>query len=115
MEKEIVMYSRTYGCPFVSLAKRVLDDYGLHFREIYIDEDIQARERVLNWTGFLSVPTIIVTQVGSDLPMRPPVYLEIGSSPRGVHRGTMITEPNDEQLLAWLQDNGFLETVDSLD
>jgi len=115
VKKELVMYSRTYGCPFVSLAKHILDDYGVAFREIYINEDAEARERVLDWTGFLSVPTIIVAAEGSDLPLSPPAYLEVGTSPRGVDRGSMITEPNNVELLAWLQHHDFIQSIETLE
>ena len=69
---ELVMYSRTFGCPFISVAKRVLSDYALAYREIYIDKDMAARARVQDWTGFLSVPTLVVAEAGSDLPYAPP-------------------------------------------
>lgn len=112
MNKELVMYSRTYGCPFVSLAKRVFDDYAVTYREVYIDQDMDARQRVLDWTGFLSVPTLVVAYTGSDFPITPPSHLESGASPRGIHRGDMITEPNTEQLLHWLLEHGFIHTIE---
>jgi glutaredoxin len=79
---EIVMYSRTTSCPFVTLAKRVLDDNGLPYREIYIDRDDEAKKRVLEWTGFLAVPTIVVAWTGDQTPISAPDYLERGRSPR---------------------------------
>jgi glutaredoxin len=106
------MYSRSYGCPFISLAKRVLSDHNVSYREIMIDKDATAKQRVLDWTGFLSVPTIIVAANGDDLPIEPPVPLPTGNSPRGVDRGTMITEPNIEELLTFLKRHGFVEEVD---
>lgn len=112
MDKELVMYTRTYGCPFVSLAKHVLNDYGVLYREIYIDQDMDARQRVLDWTGFLSVPTMIVAHIGQDFPITPPTPINAGSSPRGIHRGTMITEPNQEQLLEWLLGHGFIHNIE---
>ena len=51
---ELVMYSRSSSCPFVSLAKRVLDDYHVPYREIYIDQDSErppARPG-LDWISF---------------------------------------------------------------
>ena len=115
VKKELVMYSRSYGCPFVSLAKRILNDYGVTFRELYIDEDTEARKRVLDWTGFLSVPTIIIAAEDSNLPLNPPAYLEVGTSPRGIDRGSMITEPNDVELLAWLQRHDFIQSIETLE
>lgn len=109
MPKELIMYSRTWGCPFMTLAKKVLADYSVPYREIFIDTDKQARERVLEWTGFLSVPTLVAAQPGDVLPYEPPSPLERGRSPRGINRGTIITEPNIDQLLAWLVEQGFVE------
>ncbi|MBN8620868.1 MAG: glutaredoxin family protein [Anaerolineae bacterium] len=111
MTRELVMYSRTVGCPFITVAKRVLDDYALPYREVFIDKDMEARERVLEWTGFLSVPTLVVAEAGSVLPYEAPAYLAPGASPRGINRGAMITEANIEQLSAWLVQHGFIENV----
>ena len=69
MGYELVMYSRTRACPYVRAAKRVLERENVPYREIYIDEDSQAEQRVVDWTGFKSVPTIIVALPGEDLPL----------------------------------------------
>ncbi len=106
------MYSRSMGCAFITTAKQVLDDYGLPYREILIDRDEPARQRVLQWTGFLSVPTLVIADPGTDLPYRDPLPLPAGASPRGVHRGSMITEPSADQLAAWLAENGFIQESD---
>ncbi len=108
MAKEIVMYSRTTSCPFVTTAKRVLNDHALDYREIYIDKDDSARQRVLEWTGFLSVPTIIVAEQGENLPSENPSSLARGASPRGIDRGIMITEPSFDDLSRWLHKHGFI-------
>ncbi len=105
------MYSRSTGCPFVTVAKRVLNDYGIPYREIYIDQDPEAKNRVLAWTGFLSVPTLVVTQPGHDLPISEPSFLERGRSPRGIDRGAMITEPNADDLSRWLLKHGFIKEL----
>jgi glutaredoxin len=108
MPREIVMYTRTLGCPFISVAKRVLNDHALPYRELFIDRDTTARQRVLDWTGFLSVPTLVIAEAGDDLPYEAPAFLPQGSTPRGVNRGSMITEPNIDQLTNWLQQYGFI-------
>lgn len=107
MTRELVMYSRTSGCPFISIAKRVLDAADIPYRELMIDQNEQWEARVLEWTGFLSVPTIIIADAGSELPIETPSYLERGATPRGVDRGAMITEANEEQLSAWLEKHGY--------
>lgn len=113
-KKKLVMYSRTYGCPFITLAKRVLADHALAYDEIMIDKDSDARQRVVDWTGFPSVPTLVVAPIGSSLPISPPTPLAPGSSPRGIDRGTMITEPNMAELTRWLVRHGFVPEGDGL-
>jgi glutaredoxin len=114
MTKQLVMYSRTTGCPFITVAKRVLDDHALSYHEIFIDKDMEARRRVLEWTGFLSVPTLVVAEAGEVLPYQTPPSLPVGSSPRGINRGSMITEGNIEQLEIWLAENGFINSSDGI-
>ena len=108
MDYEIVMYSRYTPCPFVRTAKRVLDREHIPYREIYIDQDSAAEQRVIQWTGFKSVPTIIVARLGEDLPYQEPAPL-LTDSPRGVDRGTMITEPGEVTLETWLRKHGFVK------
>src|SRR5436190_2028637 len=100
---ELVMYSRTSPCPFVSLAKRILEREAVPYRELYIDQERTFENRVLEWTGFLSVPTLIIANPGEDLPISPPTPLSPGASPRGIDRGPMLTEPAEEQLIDWLR------------
>ena len=108
-EYELVMYSRTQGCPYTRIAKRTLERRGVPYREIYIDRDAEAARRVEAWTGFRSVPTLVVARPGEDVPYEPPAPLPEGASPKGVDRGTMITEPLAGQLLAWLRKHGFID------
>ena len=46
MSRTLFLYSRSFGCPMVTLAQRVLADYGVPYREIHIDRDPQARQRL---------------------------------------------------------------------
>lgn len=110
----LIMYSRTTGCPFVTLAKRVLNDYGVTYDEVMIDKDDSARARVVAWTGFLSVPTLVVSFGQEVDPCQPPSSLPRGASPRGIDRGAMITEPSIEQLTRWLLKHRLIQP-DALD
>ncbi len=109
MGYELVMYSRTRACPYVRAAKRVLERVNVAYREIYIDEDSEAERRVEEWTGFRSVPTIIVANPGEDYPYEPPAPLPPGASPKGVDRGSMITEPGEMVFEDWLRKHGFIK------
>ncbi len=108
MERELVMYVRTAGCPYVSIARSVLKRLEVPCREVNIDRDPAARQRLLDWTGYLSVPTLIAALPGQDLPLSEPTPLPPDRSPRGIDRGALITEPNAEQLADWLLKQGFL-------
>lgn len=107
--KELVMYSRTTGCPFVTTAKRVLSEEQVPYREIFIDQDAAAKQRVIDWTGFLSVPTLVVAAAGEDLPLGEVAPLARGASPRGVDRGPMLTEASSSELRLWLLKHGFID------
>lgn len=107
-DKELVMYSRSYGCPFVTTAKNVLNQYDVPYREIMIDKDESAKQRVLDWTGFLSVPTMIIANSGEDLPYTDVIPLEKGTSPRGIDRGAMLTEASSEQVEDWLRKHDLI-------
>ncbi|MCU0475992.1 MAG: glutaredoxin [Anaerolineae bacterium] len=107
----LVFITRTFGCPMATLARRVLDDYGVPFREVFYDTDPVWRERLLAWTGFLSVPTLFMADPATDpdAPIETPAPLEAGASPRGIDRGAMVTEPFEDELLAWLRKFGLVE------
>jgi glutaredoxin len=109
MTYELVMYTRG-GCAMVGLAKRVLNDYHVPYREIAIDRDDTARQWVMNTTGFLSVPTLVVAHTGDNMPFEAPLPIARGSSPRGINRGSIITEPSMSQLIGWLEQHGFIES-----
>jgi glutaredoxin len=111
--REIVMYSRSFGCPYVSVAKRVFADFALPYREIMIDRNPNARARVIEWTGFQSVPTLVIAEAGSEFPFEKPAPLPAGASPRGINRGSMITEPGSAELKAWLIQHGFVTAEDA--
>lgn len=109
--KELVMYSRTLGCPYISIAKKTLSEYNVSYRELFIDKDDTARQYVLDTTGFLSVPTLVIANRGEELPYHPPTHLDKGQSPRGINRGTVITEANRQQLIDWLKQHSFIEDL----
>ena len=110
-EKQLVMYSRTYGCPFVNIAKKVLNAYDVDYVEIFIDHNEEDRQRVVEWTGFESVPTLVVANKGDLLPAEEPSPLAEGRSPRGIDRGSMLTEPSGPQLKQWLERHELLKPL----
>ena len=109
--RELVMYSRSTPCPFVSTARSVLKKLNIPYRELLIDQDELYEKRVVTWTGFMSVPTLIIANIGEDLPYEEPAFLPKGNTPRGVDRGSMLTEPDEPQLTNWLVRQGLLTQV----
>ena len=107
-DHELVMYSRRTPCPYIRTAKRVLERESITYREIFIDDDPVAEQRVIDWTGFKSVPTLVVAPLGEDLPYAEPDPLPDGASPKGLDRGSMITEPGEIRLESWLHKHGFM-------
>jgi glutaredoxin len=97
-------------CPFITTAKRVLEREAVPYHELFIDRDKTYETRVLDWTGFLSVPTLVIAEEGDLLPYEPPAPLAKGTSPRGVNRGSMITEANEEELMAWLRQHNLIQS-----
>lgn len=109
MTDTLVFINRTSGCPLATLAHRVLTDYDVPFTELHYDTDAAVRERLIAWTGFLSVPTLyIAADADLNQPVTPPDFLEAGASPRGIDRGSMLTEPSADQLVSWLRKHGLI-------
>ena len=107
-KRELIVYGRSTYCPYLDTAHNVLAEYHVPYRELMIDQDDDAATRVIGWTGFRSVPTILVADQGQDVPYEEPLPLERGLSPRGIDRGSMITEASEDELIPWLKRHGFI-------
>jgi hypothetical protein len=92
----------------VERARRVFRELRIPYREIDIEADEEAAAKVKGWTGFYSVPTIVIAEGEGLDPALPILPLPEGASPRGVDRGGMITEPRADQLVSFLRHHGFL-------
>lgn len=102
-DHRLVMYTRSaFMCPYVRIAERVFKKYNIEVATVDIDQDAEAKQRVIDWTGFLSVPTLVIAAPDSIMPLEEPEPLSKGRSPRGIDRGYMITEPSAKQLETWL-------------
>lgn len=108
MDKELIVYGRTFPCPDLMRSQRFLNNKQISYRMIHIDQDEEAGARVEEWVGHRSVPTIVVARKGDVLPIEPPAPLPSGRSARSFDRGTVITEPSDEALHNFLQRHGLL-------
>ena len=109
MDKQLVIYTRSTHCSDVARVRRDLQEWGIPFREVNIDQDAAAAKRLEEWTGFLSVPTVLIADGNSNEPYQEPAGLSLDQNPRNFDRGCMISEPATANLRAFLAHNGFLE------
>jgi len=107
MPTELVLYISPW-CGNSRAAQAALTEWRVPYRTIDIKEDMEAARRVRAWTGFESVPTIVIAEEGGLEPCQAPAPLPPGASPRGIDRGHILTEPSHQQLEAWLIKHGFL-------
>ena len=52
----------TLFCPYCVMAKRLLDDKGVRYEEIRVDQDPGLRQEMMRITGRRTVPQIFVGQ-----------------------------------------------------
>jgi len=107
MTRQVVVYMSPW-CSSSSDTQRALKEWEVPATFINIREDREAAARVRGWVGFESVPTVIIAEEGSVEPFEAPADLAAGKSPRGVDRGSMITEATRVQLRSWLVKHGIL-------
>ena len=107
MGKQVIVYMSPW-CYTSQDTQNALKEWGVPATFINIKEDKDAAARVRGWVGFESVPTVILAEADSLLPYEPPASLASGASPRGIDRGSMITEASRVQLKAWLTRHGVL-------
>ena len=107
MSKRVVVYMSPW-CGTSLDTQRALNEWGLSATFINIKEDRAAAMRVKKWVGFESVPTVILAEGDSIEPCEAPASMPSGASPRGVDRGSMITEASRIPLRAWLVKHGLL-------
>jgi glutaredoxin len=107
MIKRVVVYMSPW-CYTSKDTQSALNEWAVPATFINIKEDHAAAARVRGWVGYESVPTIVIAEGDSVEPFEPPAPLVSGSSPRGVDRGSLITEATRNQLRTWLVKHNLL-------
>jgi glutaredoxin len=108
MNKELIIFGRTYPCPDLMRTQRFLKANDISYRQINIDEDETALQIVERWVGHHSVPTVVVARAGDVHPIVDPEPVPSGRSTRSYDRGSMITEPSDDALRGFLRRHGLV-------
>lgn len=81
---------------------------GIEYVDIHRHE--WAYDRVVQWTGHASVPTLVIAADDGLDPIEEPAPVEPGQRVRAYDRGTMLTEPNPGQIADFLRRNGITVT-----
>jgi glutaredoxin len=110
MSKQVVVYMSPW-CYNSKDTQQAFSEWQVPARFINIKDDRAAAARVKGWVGFESVPTVLIAEGEGVEPFEPPAPLAQGASPRGVDRGSMITEANRTQLREWLVKHGMLSAA----
>lgn len=104
----LVVYGSSIPCPDMARFQWWLqrnEVAAIEFVDIHREE--WAYDRVIEWVGHASVPTLVIASDDDLDPIEPPTPLEHGQRVRGFDRGTMLTEPNPGQIEGFLQRNGI--------
>lgn len=108
-DTELIVHVRGGFCPDINRARRLLERWSVPFREINVKHDAKAKQRCQEWNHCLAMPVIVVARPGEDAPIEPPAPLAMGTSPRDVDRGSMISEASKAGLRTFLERHGLLE------
>ena len=101
------MYTRERTCGDQQLVRICLQEYGVRAFEINISREPDAAQTMLELTGCLSVPTLVVVDE-NDNPIEPPHPVDPDLSVRNVDRGSLISEPSRDGLRKFLVKHGLL-------
>ena len=103
----LVVYGRSSFCPDMMRWEHWLKRNPVQHVAFDIDSDREALAKVVGWTGHQSVPTLVIAPDDGVDPIEEPSALPPGRGPRGVDRGTMLTEPNPGQVEEFLDRHGI--------
>lgn len=104
---DLVIYGRAYLCPDLVKVKNWLHVWNVPYRQVQTDLDEEMAYRLDNWLGMRTVPTLVVARYGEVDPITPPDDVNLKTL-RGADRGTMLHEPDEPTLRAFLERHGFI-------
>ena len=107
----LIVYGSSVPCPDMARFAWWLERHDVPDL-VYVDihQERWAYERVVEWTGHASVPTLVIAEDDSLDPISEPIPLTQVQRVRAFDRGTMLTEPNPQQIAGFLERNGVAVT-----
>ena len=107
----LVVYGSSVPCPDMARFAWWLQRHDVpDLVFIDIHQERWAYDRVVEWTGHASVPTLVIASDDSLDPVEEPAPIGSGQRVRALDRGTMVTEPNPQQIAEFLFRNGVRVT-----
>lgn len=104
---DLVVYGRTTFCPDLLESLQWLRAWNVPYRQLNVDMEETAAFRLDQWLGTRTIPTFVVAPYGSGDPITPPTDANL-SHLRNTDRGSILHEPEEATLHAFLIRNGFL-------
>lgn len=104
---DLVIYGKTTFCPDLENTRRWLHSWRVPYRQISYDLDEQAALRLDSWLGSRTVPTLVIANYGEVTPIHPPLDADLKHL-RNTDRGSILHEPEEATLRAFLVRHGFL-------
>ena len=102
----LVVYVRSGLCPDTWRWHRWLNEHPVEHVEVDITADAAAQARLRSWTGHEPVPTLVIAGDDGLEPIAEPEPLA-GRRVRACDRGTLISEPNPDQIAPFLARHGI--------
>ncbi len=104
---DLILYARGTFCPDLITTKRWLYAWNVPYRQINVDMDEPAAFRLDRWLGSRTIPTLVVAERLGLEPITEPTEADL-SHLRNADRGSMLHEPEEATLRAFLVRHGFL-------
>jgi len=105
---DLVVYGRSTFCPDLVKLLTWLRAWNVPYRQVQIDLDESVAFRLDHWLGSRTVPTLVIARHGDVDPILPPNEANL-SALRDTDRGSMLHEPDESTLRAFLTRHGILK------
>lgn len=104
---DLVIYGKTTFCPDLENTKHWLQRWNVPYRQMSYDQDEQVALQLDSWLGSRTVPTLVIARYGGVTPITAPADADL-SNLRNTDRGSMLHEPDEATLHAFLTRHGMV-------
>lgn len=104
---DLILVGRSVFCPDLIKVKEWLHAWNVPYREVHHDLNEDMASRLDEWLGSRTVPTLFVAEYGQIDPITAPAEANLRAL-RDTDRGSMLHEPEEATLRAFLTRHGML-------